>query len=236
MELSDLGPAARQHHNEASGAEATDLVFPDLNSALHNTDPRPQFPVLPASADDVYPGESLLPQPPRLALPRSLTVRLYTSHFLSTWNSRLFEFGAALFLADIFASSLLPLSVYALVRSSAVVLGAQLVGDLVDQAARSVGKRRRLEVVKASILGGRTAVAGSCALLLLLRRLKSESGGADEPLGGKLNGCASVLGLFVALVPLACVEKLCATMNLVAVERDWVVTMTDGNDLARRSM
>lgn len=208
--------------------------MPDVQSAPQNTSPRPQSPVLSASADDVYACESLLPQPPPLALPRSLTVRLYMSHFLSTWNSRLFEFGAALFLADIFPSSLLPLSVYALVRSSAVVLGAQLVGNLVDQAAKSVDKRGRLEVVRASILGGRTAVAGSCALLLLLRKLKSDTAGADEPLGGTLNGGASVLGLFVALIPLACVEKLCATMNLVAVERDWVVAMTDDNDVARR--
>merc|ERR1712000_67280 len=39
--------------------------------------------------------------------------RLYVSHFLSTWNSRIFEFGAVLYLASIFPGTLLPMSVYA---------------------------------------------------------------------------------------------------------------------------
>ncbi|KAG6834293.1 hypothetical protein H0H93_010645, partial [Arthromyces matolae] len=39
---------------------------------------------------------------------------LYTSHFLSTWNSRMFEFGAILFLTSIFTGTLLPTSLYAL--------------------------------------------------------------------------------------------------------------------------
>ena len=43
--------------------------------------------------------------------------RLYTSHALSTWNSRLFEFGAFLFLAKIYPLTLLPASVYALART-----------------------------------------------------------------------------------------------------------------------
>lgn len=190
------------------------------------TPPGPELPMLLASADDLDADESHLPSP--LSLPLSLTIRLYTSHFLSTWNSRLFEFGAVIFLADIFPSSLLPLSIYALVRSSAVILGAQVVGDLVDRATRSVTGRRRLGVVRASIVGGRSAVVGSCAILLVLEKLKWDGERAGKPGSGTLSGSPLVLGLFVILIMLACVEKLCATMNLVAVERDWVSLSSSG--------
>jgi hypothetical protein len=61
---------------------------------------------------------------------------LYTSHFLSTWNSRLFEFGAILFLGEIFPGTLLPASVYALTRSAAAVVGAPALGRWVDGGER----------------------------------------------------------------------------------------------------
>lgn len=184
--------------------------------------------MLTSSSHDHTLDEPFLPHASPVILPPSLTIRLYTSHFLSTWNSRLFEFGAVLFLADIFPSSLLPLSTYALVRSAAVILGAQGVGDLVDRAATEAGKRGRLEIVRASIVGGRVAVVGSCIILLLLEKLKTGRG--DET--GLWRGTLVTPGLFVVLTTLACVEKLCATMNLVAVERDWVVVMADGDDAA----
>ena len=37
------------------------------------------------------------------------------------------------------------------------------------------------------------------------------------------------LGLLAIVVVLACIEKLCAIMNTVAVERDWVVIIADGD-------
>lgn len=70
--------------------------------------------------------------------------RLYISHFLSTWNSRVFEFGAVLFIAEIFQGTLLPVSIYAVVRSaSAIVLSSQ-VGRYIDD-------NDRLKVVRSSI-------------------------------------------------------------------------------------
>jgi hypothetical protein len=48
--------------------------------------------------------------------------RLYLSHALPTWNSRVFEFGAYLFLAGTWPRSLLPASIYALVRAAAAAL------------------------------------------------------------------------------------------------------------------
>ena len=136
-------------------------------------------------------------------IPRALEFRLYVSHFLSTWNSRLFEFAAVLFLADIFPGTLLFVSVYALARNGAAILFAQSLGSWID-----VGNR--LVVVRTSILGQRLAVAASCAIFWVLERSGT---GADRQLRS---------GLFACTVILACVEKLCAVANLVSVERDWV--------------
>ncbi|KAJ3979583.1 hypothetical protein F5890DRAFT_908922 [Lentinula detonsa] len=44
---------------------------------------------------------------------RRVKISLYISHFLSTWNSRVFEFGAVLYLATIYPGTLLPMSIYA---------------------------------------------------------------------------------------------------------------------------
>lgn len=70
--------------------------------------------------------------------------RLYVSHFLSTWNSRVFEFGAVLYLATIFPGTLLPMSVYALTRGISAIVFAPAIGHYVDTG-------NRLQVVRVSI-------------------------------------------------------------------------------------
>jgi iron-regulated transporter 1 len=87
----------------------------------------------------------LLPPPPALAIPIP-TRALYTSHFLSTFNARIFEFGAVLFLADLFPGTLLPVSIYALVRAASAILLSHAVGHYVDTGDR-------LQVVRTSIGG-----------------------------------------------------------------------------------
>jgi hypothetical protein len=77
-------------------------------------------------------------------VPARVTSRLYISHFLSTWNSRVFEFGAALYLASIFPGTLLPMSVYALARGAAAILFSPAIGQYID-------KGNRLQVVRLSI-------------------------------------------------------------------------------------
>jgi iron-regulated transporter 1 len=62
--------------------------------------------------------------------------RLYISHALSTWNSRLFEFGAFLFLAKIYPNTLLPASVYALARAASAALLSPRLGSYIDSADR----------------------------------------------------------------------------------------------------
>ncbi|KAL8401028.1 hypothetical protein RB594_001160 [Gaeumannomyces avenae] len=134
---------------------------------------------------------------------RATSQRLYASHFLSTWNSRVFEFGSVLYLAALFPGTLLPLSIYALARGIAAILFAPAVGHFVDRAAR-------LRVVRLSIASERLAVASSCAIFYILGSRATD-----------LNTSARH-GLLALLCLLACVEKLSAVMNFIAVERDWV--------------
>ncbi|KAF7328398.1 Solute carrier family 40 protein [Mycena venus] len=185
-------------------------------SDTHELRPRPTA----STTISQPPTPSPFPSETHISIP--LTFRLYTSHFLSTWNSRLFEFGAVLFLASIFPDTLLPMSVYALARSAAAILFAQPVGVWIDTG-------NRLSVVRMSIVGQRLAVVGSCAVFWILEVGKDSKGGT----GGK--GRAR-MGLFGFSVVLACVEKVCSVMNLVSLERDWVVVITQDNEQARRDV
>lgn len=73
-----------------------------------------------------------------------VNTRLYISHFLSTWNSRVFEFGGVLFIAKAFPGTLLPVSFYAVVRSASAIILSPMVGRYIDL-------NDRLEVVRISI-------------------------------------------------------------------------------------
>lgn len=75
---------------------------------------------------------------------RSSARQLYRSHFLSTWNSRIFEFGAVLYLAAIYPGTLMPMSLYALARGLSAIILAPAVGLYIDTG-------NRLQVVRSSI-------------------------------------------------------------------------------------
>lgn len=145
-------------------------------------------------------------RPMDTAAPALPTTLLYISHFLSMWNARSFEFGAVLFLATIYPNTLLPMSVYALLRALAAITLSPTVGHFIDT-------RSRLPVIRLSIMGQRAAVIISCALFAILVRFNSSM----TPLLVSLT--------FTALVTLACLEKLASIMNTVAVERDWLVVI-----------
>ncbi|KAI5204067.1 hypothetical protein AUEXF2481DRAFT_32622 [Aureobasidium subglaciale EXF-2481] len=137
--------------------------------------------------------------------------KLYVSHFLSTWNSRLFEFGAVLFISRIFPGTLFPASIYALTRSASVVVCSTIIGRLIDRS-------ERMHLIRLSIIGQRAATATSCALLWLL--LYS---------GYTSLGSWSAKAALALLSLLACVEKLSSVINTISIERDWVVVISQKN-------
>jgi iron-regulated transporter 1 len=77
-------------------------------------------------------------------VPAGVARRFYVSHFLSTWNSRVFEFGAVLYLATTFPGTLLPMSEYAVTRGISAIVFAPAVGLYIDTG-------NRLQVVRVSI-------------------------------------------------------------------------------------
>lgn len=142
-------------------------------------------------------------------VPARLIRRLYISHFLSTWNSRVFEFGAVLYLATIYPNTLLPMSAYAFARGLAAILLSPLIGQYIDS-------NNRLKAVRLSIVVQRVTVAASCVIFYLLCLGSSSSTGVEA-------------GMLVVLAVLACFEKLASILNFVAVEKDWVrVTLIVG--------
>lgn len=117
-------------------AGRTSLEESDSDSDLLHT-----AALLPASLDETSP----LPAPNGPAPgARSVLIRLYVSHTLSAWNSRMFEFGAVLFLASIFPGTLLYASIYALVRSLAAVALSSWLGAKVDSSDRLVALRHSI--------------------------------------------------------------------------------------------
>ncbi|KKO98237.1 hypothetical protein THAR02_09651 [Trichoderma harzianum] len=149
-------------------------------------------------------------------VPASVARRLYVSHFLSTWNSRVFEFGAVLYLAAVFPGTLLPMSLYALVRGLSAIVFAPAVGWYIDTG-------NRLQVVRVSIVFQRIVVAASCAVFYVLA--------AGLPLTFSVRA-----GLLAVVTFFACVEKLCSILNLVSVEKDWVVVVSERNPDALQVM
>ncbi|KAL5117258.1 hypothetical protein ACEQ8H_004817 [Pleosporales sp. CAS-2024a] len=163
-------------------------------------------------------GSSTRTSSPTNPIPtKPLLYRLYTSHTLSTWNSRTFEFGAVIFLAAIFPGTLFFASCYALFRSLSAAVLASWIGSRVD-------RQNRLDVVRQSIVWQRLSVAGSCLVLLAML-----SSGANE------RGLVTY-ALFTASVVLACVEKLAYVANTVAVERDWIIVVSDSLRVERQEL
>lgn len=165
-------------------------------------------------------------------VPQNILLYLYLSHFLSTWNVRVLEYGAVLFLAQLVPNTFLPLSLYAFFRSLTAIVFSHKLGIYVDHTDR-------LTVVRGSIVYQRIAVIATCFLLwlmaLLLQPTESHKGGSSlrnpsEVYSTKFNA------LLALLIMCACVERLCATVNMVSVERDWVVVIANGNSETLRTL
>ncbi len=141
--------------------------------------------------------------------------KLYTSHFLSTWNARQFEFSAILFIVDIFPGTLLPSSIFGFCTTLAAVFFSSRIGTLVDT-------HNRLRVMRWTILLQRASVVLACAVLLGMLFLAQPESAVDPTY------------LFPVVIACGIVERLCAVGNTISIERDWVIVIAEatGSDLA----
>ncbi|CAK7274568.1 hypothetical protein SEPCBS119000_006241 [Sporothrix epigloea] len=167
-----------------------------MATEYHPTAAAPAFNELASAASDCDENDDNIPLIAGATLPKAVVVRLYVSHFLSTWNSRLFEFAAVLFLADIFPNTLLPMSVYAIVRGLVAMVFAGAIGDYIDRG-------NRLAVVRVSILSQRIAVVVSCAVFWMMMHETGAPGSSSliissresKPHGALASGTGSSFGL-----------------------------------------
>lgn len=133
---------------------------------------------------------------------RAGDVELYTSHLLSAWGDRLWQFALPILLVDIFGDTLLPAALYSALVYLLAVVGVPVAGGWVDSC-------ERLSVVRAAIIGDNACVVLSCALLAVLAMAEDLR---DE-------------GRWALLVAAAIVSAAGEILNqaqTLAVERDWL--------------
>ena len=148
---------------------------------------------------------------------------LTAQHLSITWTQRTAEFASYLFLIDLFPTTLLPSALYGFFTTSAGVLFGGTAGSFVDHPSR-------LKVIRINILLSKLTVTSQYAFLfVLLTKYSSEAKAAGQQF---VHGGHPTVWLLFALIVLAgCVMKLSDIAMSVAIERDWVTTISDGSDV-----
>lgn len=131
--------------------------------------------------------------------------RLYISHFLTSWTDRVYEFSCFLLISDIFKTSLLLASIYGFVTTIAAILWSNYVGQLNDRTPRLLFVRMTMIVQKGSIIL-------SCIMFYIILEYNYHP---------KL--------LYSGVVFFGCLLKLAVVANNIAIEKDWVMVITEGD-------
>lgn len=129
--------------------------------------------------------------------------RLYISHFLYVWNSRMYEFGILLFIINLYPGTLFPSSLFAFCSSLSGILLSNAVTNLVNHG-------ERLKIIKKTIFIQRWFAVLSATVLLIIFQFFEE-----HQLLKKL--CLGVVIICGA------VEKLSTIANKISISRDWIV-------------
>ncbi|CAO3628735.1 unnamed protein product [Cunninghamella blakesleeana] len=150
---------------------------------------------------------------------------LYTSHFLTSWTSRIYEFASYLFIVKIFEKSLLLPSVYGFLTTLSGVLFSTYVGGLVD-------KTTRFKFVSMTLFLQKISIILSCILFYLLFLIKPSSSLSSSLSSSSLSSDLEYYlnrGGYVLIIFLGCLLKLSSIGNTIAVEKDWVLVISRGN-------
>ncbi|KAE9376928.1 hypothetical protein N431DRAFT_401495 [Stipitochalara longipes BDJ] len=152
---------------------------------------------------------------------RSQAFNLYTSHLLSTWNIRQYEFAAIIFTAAAYPKTLTAAAIRGVVRTLASICFSSMVGRWVDQ------NPNRLKTLLRTISANRLAVIGASVLWFFV--VKPLNGYPKrvtfEPSLGELPSRLILKGaMFGLILILGILENLSASGNMLSMERDWIVT------------
>ncbi|MCJ1354667.1 MAG: hypothetical protein MMC33_004656 [Icmadophila ericetorum] len=129
---------------------------------------------------------------------------LYISHFLSMWNSRMYEFAVILFIQAAFPGNLLASSINGIAETICVLFFSFALGRWVDRAPS------RLHTLLITIITNRVTVTVLCLIWVLILS-------STNPTLKKV--------LFALVLILGMVEKDSRMANILSMERDWIPTL-----------
>ncbi|GAA5840724.1 hypothetical protein JCM5353_005745 [Sporobolomyces roseus] len=151
------------------------------------------------------------PNPP--SLDKRALFSLLAQHSSSSWGARCFEFASYLFLIRLYPRTTLEPSIFGFFTTGAAILFAGTVGSFVDRFAR-------LQFVRGTIVVQKATVAAAYVLFLICFL---EIGPQTEQRKRLLDGFFATITILSALLNLA-------TIGIsVAVERDWVTCIAQGD-------
>ena len=134
---------------------------------------------------------------------------LYLSHFLSMWNSRVYEFAAIIFIQHAFPGNLLATSINGIADTVCVLLFSSALGRWVD------GAPSRLHTLLTTIVVNRVAVLVCCSMWFLVLT-------SSENASYKKYVFAIILGIGM-------VERSSRSANILSMERDWIPTIASSS-------
>ncbi|KAL2037969.1 hypothetical protein N7G274_009188 [Stereocaulon virgatum] len=132
--------------------------------------------------------------------------RLYVSHSLSMWNSRMYEFSVILFIQAAFPENLRASSINGIAETICVLFFSGALGRWVDR------NPSRLQALLLTITINRITVLVSCITWFFILSISNS---------------AQKYVLFAIALFLGMVEKLSRGTNILCMERDWVPTLAN---------
>jgi len=156
----------------------------------------------------------------RAELSKAQAWNLYTSHALSTWNARTFEFAVILFTAASFPDTLLASSIRGLCNTLAALCLSPAIGSWIDRSPS------RLRTLLLTITVNRLSVILGCLGWAVLVFTASEPVTSEVIQVVYMPKWFSIQGLkfwlFALVIVLGIFEKLSGIGNMISMERDWV--------------
>lgn len=174
--------------------------------------PRPDLPPEEIDLDEPIDAFQSQPEDPPPRLDRVALGCLAIQHASSSWGYRSAEFAFPLYFVQLFPGTLLPSSLYGLLLLVTSLIFSPVVGYLIDKT-----KTRRLPAVRALIFAQKLSVTISYLGFILLLYT-----------GASANETEVRWGAFAALTFVGSCVVLSNTGVTIAVERDWVTAIANG--------
>ncbi|KAI7873319.1 hypothetical protein K492DRAFT_139060, partial [Lichtheimia hyalospora FSU 10163] len=132
-------------------------------------------------------------------------VSLYISHFLTSWTDRFYEFASYLFIIEIFKESLLLPSIYGFIVTISAIMFSNYVGKYVDII-------ERLKIIRITMFVQKMSIIISCFMFISMMTSNDNK-----------------IIKYIIVVIFGCTLKLSFIANNIAIEKDWVIIISNGN-------